>query len=85
MNTTSTRKRIVSGIVGAAIAGAAAPALLFLGAGTAGAVADVEEGRGTTTVTHRAPGHVAIHVVPPVVSAPLVWGAYDSPIPIIAD
>ncbi len=78
MNTISMRKRIVTGIVGAAIAGAAAPALLFLGAGTAGAAA-------TTTFTHRAPGHVSIHVEPEAVSAPLVWGAYDSPAPILAD
>ncbi len=44
MNITLTRKA-----VGAAIAGAAAPALLFLGAGTAQAIPDVSE-RGAVAV-----------------------------------
>jgi hypothetical protein len=42
MTTTHTRTKFAV-VVGAAIAGAAAPALLFLGAGTAHAVQDVSE------------------------------------------
>jgi hypothetical protein len=42
MTTTHTRTKLVTAVVGAVIAGAAAPALLFLGAGTAQAVQDGE-------------------------------------------
>jgi hypothetical protein len=38
MNTTHTRTKILTAAIGAVIAGAAAPAVLFLGAGTAQAV-----------------------------------------------
>ena len=74
MNTTSNRKRFVAGALGAAIAGMAAPALLFLGAGTAQALPD-----NATTITTQRPGHVSIQVSPPLVSPPLVWGQYSSP------
>jgi hypothetical protein len=78
MNTTSNHKRIFAGAVGAAIAGMAAPALLFLGAGTAQAMPAFGE-HGATTITTQRPGHVAIQVAPPLVSPPLVWGQYSSP------
>jgi hypothetical protein len=86
MNTT-TRTRFVTAAVGAAIAGMAAPALLFLGAGTAHAAPDISEQSSTaaTTKVQRAPGHVSIKTVPPLVSPPLVWGAFDSPAPIVGD
>ena len=74
MNTTPIRKRFVAG---AAIAGVATPALLFLGTGIAQAVPDVTE-RTATTITTQRPGHVAIQVKPPLVSPPLVWGPYPS-------
>jgi hypothetical protein len=41
MNTTQTRTKILSAAVGTVIAGAAAPALLILGAGTAQAAPDI--------------------------------------------
>lgn len=82
MITNRTHKRIVSGVVGAAIA---APALLFIGTGTAGAVGEVDGRHATTTTTQRAPGHIAIHVAPAEVSAPRVWGAFDSPVYIVSD
>jgi hypothetical protein len=95
MNTTRIYKRVVTGAVGAAIAGAAAPALLFLGAGTAQAVPVSERGpvaiidgslpHVPTIITQRAPGHVSIKAVPPLVSPPLVWGAFDSPAAIVGD
>jgi hypothetical protein len=95
MRTTPTRKRFITGAVGAAIAGMAAPALLFLGAGTAQAVPVSERGpvaiidgslpNVPTINTHRQPGHVSIKAVPPLVSPPLVWGAFDSPAPIVGD
>jgi hypothetical protein len=77
MSTTSIRKRFVAGTLGAAIAGMAAPALLFLGAGTAQATPDIREHKATTITTQR-PGHVAIQVEPPLVSPPLVWGPFPS-------
>jgi Na+/H+ antiporter NhaA len=40
MTTTRTRKNRITAAIGAAIAGIAAPALLFLGAGTAHAIQD---------------------------------------------
>jgi hypothetical protein len=42
MTITHTRTKLVTAVVGAVITGAAAPALLFLGAGTAQAVQDSE-------------------------------------------
>jgi hypothetical protein len=84
MNTTPIRKRFVTGAVGAAIAGMAAPALLFLGTGIAHAVPDVTE-RTATTITTQRPGHVAIQVKPPRVSPPLVWGQFSSPLYILGD
>lgn len=42
MNTTHTPKKLITAAVGAIVTGAAAPALLFLGAGTAQAVQDSE-------------------------------------------
>jgi hypothetical protein len=86
MNTTNTRKRIVTGAVGAAIASMAAPALLFLAAGTAQAAQptqDVVTEHGGATITQR-PGHVAIYAEPQPVSPPLVWGPFSSPLYILA-
>lgn len=77
MNTTPICKRFVTGAVGAAIAGVATPALLFLGAGTAQAAQDV------TTIQR--PGHVSIKAEPPRVSPPRVWGPFTSPLPILGD
>jgi len=77
MNTTTIRKRFVAGALGAAIAGMVAPALLFLGAGTAQARPDISEHNATTITTQRA-GHVAIKVAPQIVSPPLVWGPFRS-------
>jgi hypothetical protein len=95
MSTIPIRKRVVTGAVGAAIAGLAAPALLFLGAGSAQAVPVSERGpvaiiepslpHAPTITTHRPPGHVSIKAVPPLVSPPLVWGAFDSPAAIVGD
>jgi hypothetical protein len=82
MNTTPIRERFVTGTVGAAIAGVATPALLFLGTGIAQAVPDVTE-RTATTITTQRPGHVAIQVKPPHVSPPLVWGPFSSPLYIL--
>jgi hypothetical protein len=87
MNTTTIRKRFVTGAIGAAIVGTGAPALLFIGIGTAQAAAttpDVSQSQATTT-TIQTPGHVAIHVEPGTVSAPLVWGAFASPTFIVGD
>jgi hypothetical protein len=44
MSTTQTRTRFLTAAIGAVIAGAAAPALLFFGAGTANAIQDVSDG-----------------------------------------
>jgi hypothetical protein len=84
MNTTSNRKRFVAGALGAAIAGMAAPALLFLGAGTAQALPDISEHNATTIRTERH-GHVAIQVKPQLVSPPLVWGPFPSLEVLLAD
>jgi hypothetical protein len=82
MNTTKIRNRFASGTVGAAIV--AVPALLLLGAGTAQAASNVDPHAATTiTVIH--PGHIAIQVEPAPVSAPIVWGQYDSPTYILND
>ena len=81
MNTTPIRKRFVAG---AAIAGVAAPALLFLGTGSAQATPDVIE-RTATTITTQRPGHVAIQVVPQHVSPPRVWGQFDTPLYILGN
>ncbi len=43
MNVTDSRKKVLTSAVGAAIATVAAPALLFLGVGTAHAIQDVSE------------------------------------------
>jgi hypothetical protein len=83
MNTTPIRKRLA---VGAAIAGMAAPALLFLGTGIAQAAQasqDVVTEHGGATITQR-PGHVAIYAEPHEVSSPLVWGPFASVLPILA-
>ncbi|MDT5049689.1 MAG: hypothetical protein QOG75_5587 [Mycobacterium sp.] len=82
MNTTPIGKKFVAGAIGAAIAGMAAPPLLFLGTGIAQAVPDVTE-RTATTITTQRPGHVAIQVKPPHVSPPLVWGPFSSPLYIL--
>jgi hypothetical protein len=50
MSTTHTRTKFAA--VGAAIAGAAAPALLFLGTGTAHAIQDVSERSGIAILDH---------------------------------
>jgi hypothetical protein len=84
MNTTSNRKRFVAGALGAAIAGMAAPALLFLGAGTAQAMPDISEHNATASTIQR-PGHVAIQVAPEPVSPPLVWGPFLSLEDLLAD
>ena len=54
MNTTHIRTKLITAAVSAAIAGAAAPALLFLGAGTAEAVQDVSE-RGAVAIIDNLP------------------------------
>ena len=54
MTTTHTRTKLITAAVGAAIAGAAAPALLFLGAGTAQAIQDISE-RGAVAIIHDLP------------------------------
>jgi hypothetical protein len=80
MNTTNTRKRIVTGAVGAAIASMAAPVLLFLAAGTAQAgqpTQDIVTEHGGATITQR-PGHIAIYAEPQLVTPPLVWGPFPS-------
>jgi hypothetical protein len=82
MNTTPIGKKFVASAIGAAIAGTAAPALLFLGKGIAQAVPDVTE-RTATTITTQRPGHVAIQVKPPHVSPPRVWGPFSSPLYIL--
>ncbi len=82
MNTIPIRKRFV---LGAAIAGMAAPALLFLGAGTAQAAQptqDVVSEHGGVTITQR-PGHIAIYAEPQDVTSPLVWGPFTSVLPIL--
>jgi hypothetical protein len=83
MNTTSNRKTFVAGGLGAAIVGMAAPALLFLGAGTAQAMPDISEHNATSTIQR--PGHVAIQVAPAPVSPPLVWGPFPSLEDLLAD
>lgn len=84
MKTTPIRKKFVPGALGAAIAGVTAPALLFLGTGTAQAIPNIGEHHATTITTQR-PGHVAIQVAPPLVSPPRVWGQYSSPAFILDD
>jgi hypothetical protein len=81
MNITDVRKRFAAGAIGAAIA---APALLFLGTGIAQATPDFTE-RSATTITTQRPGHIAIQVEPALVSPPMVWGPFDSPLYIIGD
>jgi hypothetical protein len=82
MNATKIRNRFAAGAVGAAIV--AAPALLLIGTGTAQAASSVDPHAATAiTVTH--PGHIAIQVAPAPVSAPIVWGQYDSPAYILED
>jgi hypothetical protein len=82
MNTTKIRNRIAAGTVGAAIV--AAPALLLIGTGTAQAASNFD-GHAATTVTVQHPGHIAIQVEPAPVSAPIVWGQYDSPLYILGN
>ena len=82
MNTTKIRNRIAAGTIGAAIV--AAPALLFIGAGTAQAASNFD-GHAATTITTQHPGHIAIQVEPAPVSAPIVWGQYDSPLYILGN
>lgn len=87
MNTTSIRKRFVTGAMGAAIAGMAAPALLFLAPGTAQAAQptqDVISEHGGATITQR-PGHIAVYAEPQAVSAPHVWGPFTSVLSILED
>lgn len=84
MNTTSIRKRFIAGAMGAAIAGMAAPALLFLGVGTAQAMPNISE-HNATTITTQHPGHIAIRVAPPLVSPPHVWGPFASLELLLAD
>lgn len=75
-------KRFVTRTVGAAILGAAA-LLLFEADEAQAAVPDASQ-HATTTITQR-PGHVAIQVEPPLVSRPLVWGPFSSPLFIVGD
>jgi hypothetical protein len=82
MNTTRTQQRVVTAAIGAAIAGMAAPALLFLGAGT-GHAAQVVTEHGAATIT-QSPGHVAIYTKPQEVTSPIVWGPFPSVEAIIA-
>jgi hypothetical protein len=82
MNTARTARKFVTGAVGAAIAGMAAPALLFLAAGTAQAAQVVTE-HGGATIT-QSPGHVAIYAEPQEVTPPIVWGPFPSVEAIIA-
>lgn len=84
MITTSIRKRFIAGAMGAAITGMAAPALLFLGAGTAQAMPNISEHNATTITTQRA-SHIAIQVAPPLVSPPHVWGPFSSVEVLLAD
>jgi hypothetical protein len=84
MITTPVRKRFIAGAMGAAIAGMAAPALLFLGAGTAQAMPDISQHNATTITTQRA-SHIAIQVAPPLVSPPHVWGPFSSVEALLAD
>ncbi len=86
MNTNTIRRRVVTGAIGAALVGAAAPALMFLWTASAHAAAVTPDGgqHAAATTTQR-PGHVAIHVEPAPVSPPLVWGAHSSPIFIVGD
>jgi hypothetical protein len=95
MQTTHIHKRFVTRAVGAAIAGAAVPALLFLGAGTAqaalaadeyGVIAIIDDavpGPARTNVIER-PGHVSIQTEPSLVTPPIVWGPFSSPLPILS-
>ena len=76
MNTTKIRNTFAASVVGAAIV--AAPALLLIGAGTAQAASNLDVHAATTIITQH-PGHVAVQVEPAPVSAPIVWGQYDSP------
>lgn len=82
MITTKIRNKFAAGAVGAAIV--AAPALLFVGMGTAQA-ASTFDGHAARTITTQHPGHIAIQVEPAPVSAPIVWGQYDSPLYILSD
>ncbi|MBE1546645.1 hypothetical protein GGC64_000653 [Mycobacterium sp. OAS707] len=81
MNVTKIRNRFAAGVVGTAIV--AAPALL-IGAGTAQAASNLDP-HPATTITIEHPGHIAIQVEPAPVSAPIVWGQYDSPTYILND
>ena len=80
MHTTFNHKRFA---IRAAITAMAAPALLFLGAGTAQALPDISESNASTITTQR-DGHIAIQVAP-VVSPPLVWGPFPSLEDLLAD
>ena len=82
MNTTKIRNMFAAGAVGAAIV--TAPVLLLIGTGTAQAASNVDP-HAATTITIQHPGHIAIHVEPAPVSAPIVWGQYDSPTYILED
>ena len=82
MNTTKIRNTFTAGALGAAIV--AAPALLLIGAGTAHAASNVDP-HAASTITIQHPGHIAIQVEPAPVSAPIVWGQYDSPTYILED
>jgi hypothetical protein len=82
MTTTRNRKKFA---VGAAIAGMAAPALLFFGTGIAQAahspIGPLEHHASVTTT--QSPGHVLIQTEPEELSPPLVWGPFSNPLPII--
>jgi hypothetical protein len=82
MNTTKIRNGFAATAVGAAIV--AAPALLLIGAGSAQAALNLDP-HAATTITTQHPGHIAIQVKPAPVSAPIVWGQYDSPSYILED
>lgn len=94
-STTLVRKGFAAVAVGAGLFGIAAP--LAVGIQSAHAapkdrtpahvVVDQDtplHRHATTTTTHRS-GHVAVHVQPPLVSPPLVWGAFSSPDAIVGD
>ncbi|HVQ49255.1 MAG TPA: hypothetical protein VMS92_04330 [Mycobacterium sp.] len=79
----NTKNIVAGGIAG--IAAVVAPALLFLGGGTAQAAQpaqDVISEHGGATITQR-PGHIAIYAEPQEVSPPLVWGPFSSVVPIL--
>jgi hypothetical protein len=80
MSTNSKTTRIIAGTVGAAVVSIAAPALLFIGAGSAQAAPAVDNAptaHSTTSIIER-PGHVAIETHPYPVTPPMVWGPFSS-------